>query len=393
MDKKKRVLLFTEYFLPGHAGGGAAQTSKNLIERLGDRYDFSVLTGDRESPNTEAYKDIPLNQWTSVIGAEVHYAKLSLGYIFSLWRLVKEAKPDVVYLNSFFAPRMLAFMFLRRFWMIPKIPVMVAPEDELSIGCMSAKTRKKEIFISIAKHLGIYKKNVIWKASHPREKEEIQGYFGKSANVHIASSATPKMLFENFSFDEKPKKEKGKVVFSFISRIMVKKNIHYAFEVMSQLKGDVRFDVYGPIEDEAYWREKCEPVIKNLPTNVEVILHGTIAHNEVAKRLSTSHFFVLSTLSESFGHVVLEALAGGCPVVLSDNTPWLDLREKGLGWDIPLEQKERWIEVLQKCVDMSAEEYESMARYVRQHAVEKLDSPEIINANYELFEKALDLGR
>lgn len=378
--------------MPGHAGGGAIQTSRNIIERLGDRYDFCVLTGDRESPSAFPYENISFNEWIDVIGAKTHYSKVSLKYMLSMPRLIREANADVVYLNSFFSPRMALFMLLRRFWLIPKIPVIVAPEDELSAGALASKKTKKDFFIFIVKFLGLHKKRVMWKASSPQEKREIESFFGSDINIHVAPSATPKMLFENFSFDEKPKKESGKVIFSFVSRITEKKNLHYALELFERLKGDVRFDIYGPIEDKTYWQEKCESVIKHLPPNVEIVLHGSVPHENVSQHLSNSHFFVLSTLSESFGHVVLEAMAGGCPVVLSDRTPWLEMESKGLGWEIPLEEKEKWKEILQHCVDMSADEYEPMAKRAREHAVEKLDSPEIINANYELFEKAIRLG-
>lgn len=389
---KKRCLIFTEYFLPGHAGGGATQTSKNLIERLGDRYEFSVMTGDRESPSAKPYENVDFGKWVDVIGAKTYYSPVTLKYLLSMPKLVREANPDVVYLNSFFSPRMALFMLLRRFWLIPKIPVIVAPEDELSEGALNSKRAKKDRFISIVKLLGLYSRKVFWKASSPQEKKEIESFFGESINIHVAASATPRMLFENFSIERKPVKEEGKVIFSFVSRITEKKHLHYAFEAMKDLKGDVQFDVYGPIEDKTYWREKCEPVINELPPNIKVLLHGGVPHAEVAERLSTSHFFVLSTLSESFGHVVLEAMAGGCPVVLSDRTPWHDLESVGLGWEIPLEEKEKWKEILQYCVDMNATDYFPMANRARKHAVEKLDSPEIINANYELFEKAIQLN-
>lgn len=74
----KNVLLFTEYFLPGHRGGGATQTSKNIIERLGDSYNFFVLTGDRESPGAEPYNNIKFNKWVYVIGAKTYYAPVTL---------------------------------------------------------------------------------------------------------------------------------------------------------------------------------------------------------------------------------------------------------------------------------------------------------------------------
>ena len=55
------------------------------------------------------------------------------------------------------------------------------------------------------------------------------------------------------------------------------------------------------------------------------------------KNLFEYHFFILPTLGENFGHVFIEALAAGCPLIISNRTPWLELEKKGIGWDIPLE--------------------------------------------------------
>ena len=44
--------------------------------------------------------------------------------------------------------------------------------------------------------------------------------------------------------------------------------------------------------------------------------------------------------------------AAGCPLIISDRTPWQNLEEKGIGWSIPLEDKINWDKILQTCVDM-----------------------------------------
>ena len=67
-------------------------------------------------------------------------------------------------------------------------------------------------------------------------------------------------------------------------------------------------------------------------------------------------------IRDSFGHVILEALSAGLPVIISDQTPWRDLASKQTGWDLPLEQGDQFIAVLQECIDMSGRRYEELSR-------------------------------
>lgn len=47
--------------------------------------------------------------------------------------------------------------------------------------------------------------------------------------------------------------------------------------------------------------------------------------------------FVLPTRSENFGMVVAEALAHGCPAVVSRGAPWAALEQRHCGWWVPVE--------------------------------------------------------
>lgn len=55
----------------------------------------------------------------------------------------------------------------------------------------------------------------------------------------------------------------------------------------------------------------------------------------------------MPTQGENYGHVFIEALSSGTPILLSDQTPWRNLKDKGIGWDIPLARKDRFIHALQ----------------------------------------------
>ena len=47
--------------------------------------------------------------------------------------------------------------------------------------------------------------------------------------------------------------------------------------------------------------------------------------------LNNCDYFTLASDFESFGIVVAEALSCGCPVVVSNKTPWRDIEENNCG--------------------------------------------------------------
>jgi glycosyltransferase involved in cell wall biosynthesis len=71
---------------------------------------------------------------------------------------------------------------------------------------------------------------------------------------------------------------------------------------------------------------------------------GYVGGPEKRRLLRAARCLVLPSRSESFGRVVVEALAVGTPVVVSTGTPWHELPERA-GWCIPLEPG-RWVGAL-----------------------------------------------
>ena len=158
--------------------------------------------------------------------------------------------------------------------------------------------------------------------------------------------------------DEVPSKAQAKVAGKlnavFVSRVAAKKNLLTAIEIVAAVKGDVSFHIYGPLSDSDYW-EKCRRAMAQCGASVRVEYKGALAHEKVLETLASYDAFVLPTLGENFGHVILESLLAGCPVLISDQTPWRGLREKKAGWDLPLPAQERFVEVLQRVAEMDEE--------------------------------------
>ncbi|MHB1688316.1 MAG: hypothetical protein ACYCVH_13205 [Ignavibacteriaceae bacterium] len=68
----KKTLVFISYYSPGFKAGGAIRSVYNLIEMFGDKYEFSIITGDRDMGDKTPYPQI-MPGWNNVGKAKVMY--------------------------------------------------------------------------------------------------------------------------------------------------------------------------------------------------------------------------------------------------------------------------------------------------------------------------------
>ena len=136
-------------------------------------------------------------------------------------------------------------------------------------------------------------------------------------------------------------KEPGRARIAFVGTIVPKKGLHRALELLWPDRHRIDLDIYGPIGDPAEWA-RCRALLDRCEADVRWRAHGAIAHDEVATVLAAADLCILPTLGENYGYVIAEALAAGCPVLISDQTPWRGLAADGCGWDLPLEPEQAW---------------------------------------------------
>src|SRR5690606_23610763 len=133
-----------------------------------------------------------------------------------------------------------------------------------------------------------------------------------------APDLAPKTILPQLTPEQKPAKMPGSAKLVFLSRVVPKKNPKFLLECLAEInEGDVEIDIVGPREETEYWRE-CEEVTAKLPANIKVNPVGPVAYHDGLDHLAAAHFFVMPTLTENFGYVFLEALAAGCPLLISD---------------------------------------------------------------------------
>ena len=298
-----------------------------------------------------------------------------------------DTEPDLLYFHSSLDPALtIVPLVLRRLGLFPSsIPVLVAPRGEFSPGALSLKRIKKLAFIFAARWTGLYR-SVIWHATSQEEAEFIRHWWGSHARIEIAGNLPAKGAKPEVR-RRKPK-HAGTLRLVFLSRISRKKNLLAALSYLAEVKAQVTLDIYGPTEDKEYWAS-CQSVIGKLPSNIEVCYRGCVNPDDVISIFCLYDMFIFPTLGENFGHVILEALIAGCPILISDQTPWRGLSEKQIGFDLPLDRPHGFVEVLEQFATMGDSDFRVWSIKAREYGAKLSAEPQSLHETWALFDQVM----
>lgn len=387
------VLVFVRYYLPGFKAGGPVRSIDNLVGHLGHEFDFHVVTSDRDLGDAVAYPGVTPDIQAQVGKATVTYLSPREQGVRGISRFLRTTPHDVVYLNSFFDPVFsLVPLLLRRMGLVPRKPYLVAPRGELSRGALGLKAWKKQLYLHAVRVGGVVL-DVGWQASSAYEASEIVRTLGVNpARVHIAPNLSPSESDQFNTVASSHRDQAMPLRVLFLSRITLKKNLHFAVQTIARIQEPIQFDIYGPVSDDTYWRQ-CQAEIALLPSHVKVAYCDAVQPEQVQEVMASHDLFFLPTLGENFGHVIAEALSMGTPVLISDTTPWRNLEASGVGWDLPLHEEQAFVRCIEHCARLSAKEYEAWRVSIRRFAEARLRDPEVIEANRTLLLNMLAKGR
>jgi glycosyltransferase involved in cell wall biosynthesis len=343
LAKKKRVLIFVGGYLPGFKFGGPIRSISNMVDSLGHVFDFHIVTLDRDLGDDEMYKSIEKNKFNKLDQCVVKYLSNYEFTIASIKSIIKDVKPDLLYLNGFFGREFCLRLFILKAFFRLKQPIIVAPRGEFSNGALSIKPNRKRIYLWFFRILK-FPKIVYWHATNPSEKKEISAVFGNSINskIYIASNISKK---PNPKITEKWSERNKILSIAFLSRISPKKNLLFAIKLMKKIDFSVRFYIYGTVEDKNYWK-LCQQSIQRLPSNIKVVYEGELLPQNVVGALATHDVFLFPTKGENYGHVIFEALSAGMIILISDKTPWNKIEKAGAGWALPLTRSDKFLDKL-----------------------------------------------
>lgn len=386
---RRTIAVCLRYYLPGYRSGGPVRTISNLVEHLGDEFDFRIVTSDRDIHDAQPYPNVVLDSWQHVGKARVYYASPAAQTLAAMAKVLNAIDYDVLYLNSFFDSRFTILPLLaHRLGMLRQRPVIVAPRGEFAASALAIRSWKKLPYRLAARLSGLYS-GVTWHASSEFELADIRRRMGERAarTTKIAVNLPSKRhALAAGTWQPRHATEPLRVV--FLARIAPMKNLDYALRVLASSGIAVTFDVYGMIDDRTYWNE-CQSLAAAMPLHVTVTYHGPLPHEMVAATLARHDVLFLPTRGENYGHVIAESLAQGTPVLISDRTPWRGLATTGIGWDLPLEPSgHEFLAALKTLAGMDPAAYEQMRVRASRYGVEHMENRAAVDANRAILRGA-----
>jgi glycosyltransferase involved in cell wall biosynthesis len=378
-DKTKKILICIDWFLPAYKAGGPIQSIANLVHHLKDEFAISIATSNTDLTETLDLEPGLLNIWLDKDGYRIIYLDAAHQNKGFYKKILYPQDFDVIYFNSLFSPKftLLPLFLYRR----KNVRMVLAPRGMLGKGALSIKPLKKYLFLKVFKVLNLHK-HLIWHATADSEVQEIKGQFGLNLSILLA----PNLSAQAETHFQKKVKFKGALNIFFLSRIAIKKNLRDAIGYLSKIddKHKITFTIIGPVDEVTYW-ENCQNAIGKLSQNIDVKILGAIPNSELPAILAHEHVLLLPTHHENFGHVIMESWQSGCPVIISDQTPWRGLGPKQLGFDMALRNPNAFIEALQFFSLMDANAYNVWSKASYDFAKTFTQNPELIKQNKALF--------
>ena len=383
MDSSRtRILVSSEWFPPAYKAGGPIRSVYNLILAMksdggNPDLEFFVLAGIYDLGEEEKMAGVDEGVWSnleSVSGVQVRYENRS-NWKKSNWKnIFEEVKPDVLYLNSLFS-----WAFSIQPLIIARangVKTVLAPRGMLGAGALAIKPLKKFIFLSLARNLDFFH-GVEFHASTEDEVIEVK--------KHIPG----KKVFEARNFSDPtikalpaPPLTKGLHLLC-LGRVHPKKNLLFALEILSKMDLNgrkVNVNIVGPSED----KKHLNSILNLSKRSLEITYSGATSHKDLREVFKNVHFLLMPTLHENYGHAIIESWGFGRPVLLSDNTPWKDLKKMGLGYSTEL-ITELWEEVFYEVLDVSEDDLGDMSKRCNERYQELVFDPDLLSANRAIF--------
>lgn len=315
-------VLIVEGYPPASGYGGPAVSSSQLVEATRSLVDWRVVTR-----NDDVGKRGRLAPEATWLGDDPRIFRTnSYGTMFrELVRLRLREPPTLVVANSFFAPSTRALLLATA--SSRRLRPVVLPRGELDPGALAIKSRRKQVFISLLRRLGVTRR-VIFGVTSELERGNVQRVLPEAQLWSIPCiPIDPRQV----PFSDSPPGVPGSLRLVFNSRLDSKKCLELALAAVSRLSRDwdVRFDIYGNLDTE--YGKHCRRLATRGPHPERFRWMGLRPAEEILPTLARYHAMLLPTRGENFGHAVFEALAAGTPPLIPDTTPWTAAVQAGAG--------------------------------------------------------------
>ncbi|BBO86683.1 glycosyl transferase (plasmid) [Desulfosarcina ovata subsp. sediminis] len=127
-----------------------------------------------------------------------------------------------------------------------------------------------------------------------------------------------------------------------VSRMAREKNLDFLIDGLAKVKKRIRIPFKCLLVGEGPEKRRLMETVAALGLNEQVVFTGNMLPRDVARCYLAADLFVFASTSETQGMVLIEAMAGGCPVVAVRASGVYDVVRDGYNGMIVAESTESW---------------------------------------------------
>ncbi len=131
---------------------------------------------------------------------------------------------------------------------------------------------------------------------------------------------------------------------------------------------------------------ELEKLVAELDVSSNVFFTGVITNENVARQMQQADFFLLTSSVETFGIVLVEALACGLPVISTNCQGPSDIVSKEVGLMIPKNDLNQLVSAMKKLLDNQC--FFDMD-YLRKYAVGRFSDTVVVESYKEIYHKCM----
>lgn len=372
----KKIIFYTDTPIHGGAERHMLLLAKNINK---EKYKVSLVCS--------GYKQ--LNNWCKewkTAGFPVHRLKVSHKHDprhhFQLKKILKEEKPNIVHLHVW-NPGACRYAFSAINKRITKI--ISTEHDPFPLFGLK-KTFKKSALKKTDHTIAVSNRNkqLLLKLYPKLLKEKI-------TTVHNGIDLTnfTKPILNFYTQDRNQLRHKlfnatsEEFIIISIAELHPRKGLTYlieAFKKVYETEPKTKLIIVG----EGPQRKTLEKLIKKLELVNKIMLIGK--HENIAQILKSSNLFVLASVKEAFGLVLLEAMAAGLPIIASNTGGIPEIIENHKSGELVPPQDynalaDKIIEVMNNNALMQKQ------TYISNHRVKDFDVKEMVRKTEEIYAK------
>jgi len=297
-----KIAIFTDTFIPDV--NGVAKTLGRFTDYLKEnQVEYRVFAPKATKENQFSNQIHYFNSLPFLLYPE---CRLALPNLPQIKEELSEFKPDLIHVATPFNMGLTGLHFAKKL----RIPVVGSYHTDFD---KYLEHYNLQFLMEVLwKYLGWFHRPLekIFVPSHDtKERLEKRGF----TNLSIWPRGIDRTLFHShYDVDEMRRKYhvEGKHVLLYVGRIAGEKDVMLLPEIAKQLPEEMQRKVHWLVVGDGPMKEDLK---KAAPDNMT--LTGFLGGEELAKIYTLADLFVFPSASETFGNVVLEALACGTPVI------------------------------------------------------------------------------